>query len=303
MCRALLYLGQSLGSRHLLYGPDNALVKQSYHPRMMAGLLNLGGFGLAAWHKQFHQSAKPFVYKTQELSVYDQNLRSFSNNFVVNCMLGHVRGVAYTADHIVMRENAHPFYYQNTDVAFAHNGTLARLNTLKPELFRQIKPQFSQQITGTTDSEWMYALFLSQLNDPANTTMTDAIEAVQKTLAILARLRKKCGVAINSPINLFISNGQYILATRFVFDYGIFQHSKDISHNRYHSLWYTVGHEYVDQKGQYCMRCGDKTTSMIIASEPLTLDTTTWIPVPEYSLIAAQYRGKQLTVRSVDIDI
>ncbi len=213
-------------SQDLLYNADNALVKQTYHPRMMTGLLNLGGFGLAAWHRQFHQTEKPFLYKTQEIPVYDQNLQSLSNNFSVDCFLGHVRGVAYTADHIVMRENAHPFYYDNTDVVFAHNGTLARINTLKPELFRQIKPEFSQQIIGTTDSEWMYALFLSQLKDPENTCMRDAIEAVQKTLAILAKLRSKVGVAINSPINLFISNGKYILATRFVFDYGLFQHTK-----------------------------------------------------------------------------
>jgi len=49
MCRILSYLGKPIIIEELLYKPDNSFIKQSYHPKYMSNLLNLAGFGLAAW--------------------------------------------------------------------------------------------------------------------------------------------------------------------------------------------------------------------------------------------------------------
>ena len=49
---------------------------------------------------------------------------------------------------------------------------------------------------------------------------------------------------------------------------------------------------------------GDETAdSLIIASEPLTHDTTTWLEVPEYSLLYADTQGAQPTVANYPLDI
>ena len=46
MCRILSYLGKPILIEELLYKPDNSFIKQSYHPKYMSHLLNLGWF----WH-------------------------------------------------------------------------------------------------------------------------------------------------------------------------------------------------------------------------------------------------------------
>ena len=50
MCRVLAYLGSPVLVDELLFGAEVALVGQATEPRMMQ-LLNLGGFGMAAWDK------------------------------------------------------------------------------------------------------------------------------------------------------------------------------------------------------------------------------------------------------------
>jgi glutamine amidotransferase len=51
------------------------------------------------------------------------------------------------------------------------------------------------------------------------------------------------------------------------------------------------------------MKVGSKKSSIIIASEPLTEDTTTWIEVPEYSLIVASREEDELKIISQDINL
>jgi glutamine amidotransferase len=43
--------------------------------------------------------------------------------------------------------------------------------------------------------------------------------------------------------------------------------------------------------------------SLIIASEPLTADTSTWMEVPEYSLLSASQAGDGLAVEVVALDV
>jgi glutamine amidotransferase len=42
--------------------------------------------------------------------------------------------------------------------------------------------------------------------------------------------------------------------------------------------------------------------SLIIASEPLTADTSTWLEVPEYSLLCVERKADGLSLRTVDLD-
>ena len=48
MCRFAAYLGEPVLIEDLPFEPDAALVRQAVDPELMS-LLNLGGFGLAAW--------------------------------------------------------------------------------------------------------------------------------------------------------------------------------------------------------------------------------------------------------------
>ncbi len=301
MCRVLSYLGKRLLLEELLYKPDNSLVTQSYNPKFMTHMLNLAGFGFMAWDHQSVDPERPFQFRTQTLPFYDENLKNLSQKLMSDCMIAHVRGIEYSEKNIVSNQNVHPFHFDNTPIVFAHNGSLTGFNDIKIDLFHYMKPEYQQRIRGTTDSEAMYALFLSRLHsDHESLTVPDLFTAVLEALDIMQTVRKRHGVKISSPLNFFISNGHYIVASRFVFDYG---HFIDISspHSLYHSLWYTCGSEYGSLNGVYQMKSSSQMHSIIISSEPLTEDSTTWIEVPEYSLIGASIVDKSIVINSLDI--
>src|SRR6202035_3915952 len=100
---------------------------------------------------------------------------------------------------------------------------------------------------GTTDTEWMYALVLSMLEDPfARVDAEEAILAVERAIQLLRELRDKHRIAVQSPVNLVLSDGRWLIATRFVFDYGWYPDDDSFfSSEREHdftTLWYTIGH-------------------------------------------------------------
>lgn len=305
MCRILSYLGKPILVEELLYKPDNSFIKQSYHPKYMSHLLNLAGFGMVAWDTTSHDSTMPYIYKTPQLPFYDENLHNLSTKITPHCLLAHLRGVAYTDRQIVSIQNVHPFIFSKSNVALAHNGLLNQFDNMKYHLLNYINPDYIRDIHGTTDSEWIYAIFLSQLPIIKGIyASSEIIKAIIETLKILKYVRQKNNISITSPINLFITNGEFIAATRFVFDYGWQPENSEAStHFSYHSLWYTYGAKYGYYDNEYKMKGGKIKSSIILASEPLTEDCTTWIEVPEYTLILAHYEGEEIKIISQDINL
>jgi glutamine amidotransferase len=305
MCRMLSYLGNPVAVDELLYKPDNSFVKQTYHPKYMSHLLNLAGFGLVAWDAISHAPDMPHVYRTTNLPFYDENLLNIANKINPYCFLAHIRGVSYNENQVVSVQNVHPFMFNGTNIALAHNGALLDFNKMKYDLLDYIHHDFRTDIHGTTDSEWIYAVFISQL---VMMNMTDKyetkniIEAIQNTLTIIQRVRHKYNIHDASPVNLFITNGEFIAVTRFVFDFGWQPFDAPPStHFSYHSLWYTYGEHYGLYDDQYQMKPGGKKSSIIIASEPLTADATTWIEVPEYTLLVVRRGATEIEIVSRDI--
>ncbi|WP_133127288.1 class II glutamine amidotransferase [Legionella nagasakiensis] len=304
MCRILSYLGRPAMVEDLLYKPDNSFIKQSYHPKYMSYLLNLAGFGMAAWERTSCNASKPYLYKTPQLPFYDENLRNLAEKISPHCLLAHLRGVSYQESQVVANQNVHPFVFPDSNIALAHNGSLYNFNQMRYDLLEYIKDDYKKFIKGTTDSEWIYAIFLSQLNPQGTYAVEDIINAIISTLKILKLVRHQHDIAINSPVNLFITNGEFIAATRFVLDYGWMPENAPMSsHFTYHSLWYTYGERYGYYDGEYKMKGGKSNSSIIIASEPLTEDTTTWLEVPEYTLIFAHLQEEEIKIISQDISL
>jgi glutamine amidotransferase len=303
MCRILTYLGKPIPVEDLLYKPDNSFIKQSYNPKYMSHLLNLAGFGIAAWDNKSHNPDFPYLYKTSQLPFYDENLRNLASKITPACMLAHLRGVAYHEGQIVSNQNVHPFIFSGSNVVLAHNGALSNFDVMRFDLLEYIKPEYRQFIHGTTDSEWIYSVFMSQLPSLIGIYETeDIVNAIIETLKILRTVRQKRNIKINSPVNLFITNGEFIAATRFVLDYGWLSSETSLtSHSGYHSLWYTYGESYGYYDDVYKMKSNSSKSSIIIASEPLTEDTTTWLEVPEYTLVVARRYENEVKITSRDI--
>ena len=307
MCRALLYLGQPVLLDNLLYQPDSALIRQSTMPRML-NMLNLAGFGLRAWDPASANPEQAYSYYSQSLPVFDRNLQNLAHKIRPSCVLAHVRGVAYSTRVEISLQNVHPFHFADIPLVLAHNGDLADFARMKPLLLEHIKPEFLAQIHGTTDSEWIYALLVSQLADPRDTLEENAVfAAIENTLQIIREVRARLGIALSSSVNLFIANGAQLAAVRYCFDFGCYRtedparvHEANLS---FLSLWYTLGRDYALHDGEWKMTGGaENADSIIVASEPLTRDTSAWVELPEYGALFAEIRhGRpRVAVRLLD---
>ena len=307
MCRALLYLGEPVLLDNFLYQPDSALVRQSTMPRML-NMLNLAGFGMRAWDPASHHPERAYSYYSQQLPVFDRNLKSLAEKIRPGCLLAHVRGVSYSTRVEISLQNCHPFHFKDVPLVLAHNGDLARFAEMKPLLAPHIKPALLAQIHGTTDSEWVYALILSNLEDPYRPPAAqELIRSIERTLEVIRDARKKLGIGISSSLNLFIADGMQLTAIRYCFDFGCYPtedaarlHEANLS---YLSLWYTAGRNYGLHDGEWKMTGGsENATSVLVASEPLTRDTAAWVEVPEYGLLHATVRGGRpvITLRNLD---
>lgn len=306
MCRILAYLGEQLPARNLLFDTDNSLVRQTYSPRMMKGVLNLGGFGMNAWDPTSLRPEDPFTYRTTTLPTFDRNLRFIASKLAPTCVIAHVRGVTYSGDGIVAETNLHPFHFPGTRVVLAHNGHLRQFQKMRYSLVEYVEPVLAERIEGTTDSEWIYALILSQLRDLFGLPETRELgDAAAKALRILRTVRAEHGIDTSSPANIFLSTGQTLIATRFSFDYGWYPPEDSMLETDlpFVSLWYTTGGEYRDCDGEWAMTAGDPPRSMIIASEPLTTDSSTWLEVPEYSMLTAELVPGGLEFETRDLDV
>ncbi|MDH4248151.1 MAG: class II glutamine amidotransferase [Deltaproteobacteria bacterium] len=292
----MAYLGTPVLLDTLIYQPDNSLVRQSYAPQMLH-MLNLAGFGMAAWDENSHQPEHPFLYKTTDIPVFDSNLKTLAQKVRTSCLLAHVRGVPYTHEARVEQANVHPFQFPGFRMALAHNGDLYGFSKMKFELLRYIKPEIAHQISGTTDSEWIYALMMSRVADPTkDLELKEILPAVEETLEIIRDVRHKMGIAISSSVNLFLCDGNDLVATRFTFDFGCYANKVHEANLSYLSLWFTIGKNYGWHDNEWKMVGGDQgADSVLVSSEPLSHDISTWIEVPEYSLlyVTTNTRGKR----------
>jgi glutamine amidotransferase len=306
MCRVLAYLGEPIPLAHVLFETDSSLVRQSHTPRMMEKFLNLAGFGMTAWDPRSVRAEDPFTYRTTTLPDFDQNLRNLSGKLAPTCLVAHVRGVVGGEQAMVTEANLHPFRLPGARVVLAHNGHLREFARMRYDLLEHVRPELAQGIAGSTDSEWIYAMVLSQLEDPhGEPDVRELADAVTATLRSLREVRARHGIDISSPVNLFLATGRSLVATRFSFDYGWYPDEDSLLETDlpYCSLWYTVGGTYGPRAdGASSMTAGDAPRSVLIASEPLTIDTTSWLELPEYSMIMASAGSDALEFRTLDLD-
>jgi glutamine amidotransferase len=306
MCRVLAYLGEPLPVRNLLFDPEYSLVRQSYSPRMMNTFLNLAGFGMQAWDPVSLQPEDPLTYRTTTLPSFDRNLRHLSAKLAPTCLVAHVRGVSYSGEGVVAETNLHPFQFDGTRVVLAHNGHLRQFPRMRHALLEHIDPALAQRIEGACDSEWIYALILSQLADPYGVPQTrELADGTAAALRILRGVRAAHGIDTSSPANICVSTGRAVVVTRFSFDYGWYPPEDEMLETDlpFVSLWYAIGGEYALRDGDWRMTGGEPARSVIIASEPLTTDSSSWLEVPEYSMLTAELVPGGIEVETRDLDV
>ena len=303
MCRVVAYLGRPIQLAHILYETDSSLVTQTYRPQMLANL-NLAGFGMAVWNTASPRPEEPLVYRTTKLPAFDPNLRNLSWKLEATCLLAHVRGVTLGRADDVSEQNVHPFHFPGVSVAVAHNGHLREFTRMRFDLVEHIRPEVARAIGGTTDSEWLSALVVSQLDGDVPDA-DELVDAIVKALRILREVRARHRIDTSSPVNLFLSTGACLVATRFSFDYGWFPEDDPLLEIDlpYASLWYTAGERYVERDGGWEMVGDGPAQSFLIGSEPLTKNTSTWLEMPEYAVLSASLRDGVVEMDCHDVDV
>ena len=308
MCRLLGYLGDDLQVSALITDSDSSLTRQATDSSVQ-NFMNVAGTGFKAWENGSIYEDEPYTYKSIELPMYDRTLMGLTKKLKANCVLGHIRATVYGNLSLVNTTNVHPFQFTGTKIALAHNGGLTDFPKMKFALAAKCKPEIANKVEGTTDSEWIYALFLSMLDDPfANHTSEEIANAASKTIQEIKTLRDQFHIDTHSVINLIISNGKSMIATCFTYDFGCYEGivSPAVLSPQMHSLWYTAGDKFGEYDGNWAMSDGDNdgtSTSIIIASEPLTRNDSSWFEIQKYSMAVIDRIDGKIKVDIRDLGI
>lgn len=307
MCRLVAYLGERVVLDDVLFAPDSSIVEQAVHPQLLAAM-NLAGFGVVAWDDESPSAELPWTHRTAGLPFFDRNLRALSRKARSTALLAHVRGVLLTEREVVNQQNVHPFRYEGIPIALAMNGDLDRFADMRIDVANLVDPAIARRVEGTTDTEWLYALILSKLDDPYATAADpeELAAAVEAALAEVREVRQRRGFLRQSAVNLVVSDGRCLVATRFAFDYGWYHDEWSFAGGErrydYTTLWYAAGTGYGCHDGEWGIGPGSPSTSLIVASEPLTHDRSAWLEAPEYCLLVAApgELGLEVEIRELD---
>jgi glutamine amidotransferase len=197
MCRHLAYVGPPTDLTQLTLDAPNSLARQCTTAREMSwGRDNLDGWGFA-WARD---DAPPRSYRTGLALTEDEAGRALLRTTVADRFIVHVRQM--TPGSVAEPVNSAPF----TDGArrfFTHNGFVADFRAgVREQLLAKVAPSRAAAIRGDTDSEVLFALVLSRLDDGA--APVEAVGAV----ADVAEL-------YGGRYNVLLWDGDTIVATRW----------------------------------------------------------------------------------------
>lgn len=208
MCRFAAYLGPPITIEMLTTLPSHSIVKQSYHAKEREEPLNGDGFGIAWYAPEL--SDEPAAYRAVTPAWSDDNLLHLARVTRSGCVLAHVR--AATPGLGVNLFNCHPFL--GDGLAFMHNGYIASFAALKRALMADLSEPLWLSVRGTTDSEVLFAVFRQHwaaTEGPSHARMVAALERMLNRLIVLSR---EHGVTEPHQLNLCVTDGRAMAATR-----------------------------------------------------------------------------------------
>ncbi|CAG8664342.1 1637_t:CDS:2, partial [Acaulospora morrowiae] len=220
-------------------------------------------------HPDPENGSTPCIFTSVTPAWNNRNLLRLSEKIRSCLVFAHVRASTIGA---LSETNCHPWQYHN--LMWIHNGNIANFNKIKRKLQQSLRDEIFFHVQGNTDSEWAFALFLNQLEDPKNGNFDyETLRmAMLKTIDQLNIWAKEEGIDEPSLLNFAVTDGQSIICTRYI-------SSKE---NEAASLYFSSGTNFVEYKpGHYRMIKADRRNDIVlIASEPLTYEKTDWITIP-----------------------
>ncbi len=272
MCRLMAYRGTSIIADNLLYQPNNSLIRQSTNAREIEEPLNGDGFGIGWYVPEVNNEPVTFVSVNPAWS--SRNLRNLAPKIKTNCLLAHVRAASVGE---VSESNCHPFQHGN--LLMAHNGGLENFHRIKRKLREPLSDELYNWIKGQTDSEHLFAYLLNYLHKHHKVIDGDAIaDAFNYTFQQVKKLMKEVGIDDPAYLNMAVTNGGFIVATRWVSD--------DMEEPL--TLYHSEGSRYVVENGVTRMEAPkDDDNAVLVVSEKLT-EGKEWTMIPKNHLVIVE---------------
>lgn len=242
MCRLLVFRSRNQRTsptlEQLLIAPSHSILKQSHScmERTVASEvpaeLNADGFGIA-WYKEtdateigsVHELSKrqlksAAVLKSIVPAWNSPTLRSICPKIRSDCVFGHVR--AATPGSAVTEANAHPFSHGQW--TFMHNGCVGGWGpAVRRRVVARLSDEALETVLGSADSEFCFALFLTEVGRVQALDEPASVEVVQGCLLRLVHalefILRDAGVDAATQSSLFnfcVTDGRTLVATRHV---------------------------------------------------------------------------------------
>ncbi|KAG8815298.1 hypothetical protein FRC17_000751 [Serendipita sp. 399] len=306
MCRLVIFKGtEPILLSHLLTRPAHSIINQAFDSRLRLDLrrpINGDGFGVG-WYDTSEEvsDSEPCIFTSITPAWNNANLTRIAEKIRSRLVFGHVR--ATTAGSL-SQDNCHP--WRHGRLMWMHNGGIASFEVLKRSLQALLPDDIFSIPQGNTDSEWAFALFLSILAKhihPKPLLSPDPIphlvlrQAMLDTIHQLNTLAQKHGITEPSLLNFCITDGQTVIATRYV----------SSRTDEAASLYYSSGTTFSEyggtdgSGGHYRMSKSDKRENIImIASEPLTFEKADWREIPTNTMVVVTPKMNLLQIPIVD---
>lgn len=287
MCRFIAYMGRPIILDELLFKPTNSLIRQSVRAREAEEPLNGDGFGLGWYDPEIDPT--PALFVSIQPAWNDRNLMYLASKIRSNCFFAHVR--AATAGW-VSSLNCHPFH--NDRFLMMHNGGIGGFEQIKRYLRRGLSNETYEWVKGQTDSEHMFAVFVDIFKKKKyNYRVQDFAAAFLATLAELKKQQKKLKVTEASYINVVITDGRSLLASRYI-------SGDDVKYAP--TLYYVPATSHRSHDGILDITSHEsaKTEAVLIVSEKLDSHKANWLEIPVNHLLLVN-DDLTTTLREIDI--
>lgn len=272
MCRLMAYRGTPIIIDELLYKPKNSLINQSIDAKELEEPLNGDGFGIGWYTPEINKEPATFVSLNPAWS--NRNLKNLAPKIKTECMIAHVRAASVGE---VSESNCHPFQYKT--FLMAHNGGVENFPNIKRELRSTLSDDLYNWIKGQTDSEHLFAFLINRVLNENKSLSSDSVsDAFEFTFKYLKTLMTKHGVHEEAYLNMVVTNGQFIVATRYVTD------PKQEPLTLYHS----EGSRFVVEDGVTRLEAPqDDDQAVLVVSEKLT-DGDHWTMIPKNHFVIVE---------------
>jgi glutamine amidotransferase len=260
----MAYMGSPIIIDKLLYQPKNSLVTQSINAKEIEEPLNGDGFGIGWYAPEVNDEPVTFVSVNPAWS--NRNLRNLAPRIRTECFVAHVRAASVGE---VSESNCHPFQYKN--LLMMHNGGVENFASIKRKIREPLDDQLYEWIKGQTDSEHIFAYLINYLltNHKIISSGT-VIDAFEHTFSFLKNLMEKNGIQEAAYLNMVLTNGSFIVGTRYVTS-----PNEDPL-----TLYHSEGSRYVVEDGiSQMVAPEDNDHAVLVVSEKLT-DDKDWTLIP-----------------------